>query len=121
MITGVTVFDNMALTFLGETGGLFSAAYFCLIFYLIKNKATYCLEDEKRQFVLFLIVLTGFLAHSMTFDSLKYPHLNWIFHSFLGLLVSRKRIEQDIPSGNSTNQLKGPYSGCQSQRVFSHS
>ena len=93
MITGVTVFDNMALTFLGETGGLFSAAYFCLIFYLIKNKATYCREDEKRRFGLLLIVLSGFLVHSITFDSLKYPHLNWIFHSFLGLLAQSKRIK----------------------------
>ena len=107
MITGVTVFDNMALTFLGETGGLFSAAYFCLMFYLIKNKATNCSNDEKRRFGLLLIVLAGFLAHSMTFDSLKYPNLNWIFHSFLGLLVSNKRIEQVIPSENSSNQLKG--------------
>ena len=108
MITGITVFDNMVLTFLGETGVLFSAAYFCLIFYLIKNKVTYCHKDEKRRFGLLLIVLSGFLAHSMTFDSLKYPHLNWIFHSFLGLLVQSKRITQRKSSGKSTNQLKGP-------------
>ncbi len=104
MITGATIFDNMALTFLGETGGLFSAAYFCLIFYLINNKAINCSDDEKRRFGLLLIVLSGFLAHSMTFDSLKYPHINWIFHSFLGLLTENKRIKQGISSGKSTNR-----------------
>ena len=93
MVANLNVFDNMALTFLGETGGLFSAAYFCIIIYLIKSKAAYYNEAEKRRLGSLLIVIAGFLAHSMTFDSLKYPHLNWVFHSLLGLLAQSKRIK----------------------------
>ena len=103
MVANLNVFDNMALTFLGETGGLFSAAYFCLIFYLIKSKAAYYNEAEKRRLGSLLIVIAGFLAHSMTFDSLKYPHLNWVFHSLLGLLAQSKRIKPKTSTWKSIN------------------
>ena len=98
MAYNLNIFDNMALTFLGETGGLFSAAYICLIAFLIKNKASIAHrnKDEMMRFSFLLIVLVGFMAHSMTFDSLKYPHLNWIFHSLLGLLAQREEIGEKL-------------------------
>ena len=34
------------------------------------------------------IVLIGFAVHSMAYDNLRYPHLNWIFHSLLGLVAN---------------------------------
>ena len=70
-----------------------------------KTMRTVYFERFCVNFGLLLIVLLGFLAHSMTFDSLKYPHLNWVFHSFLGLLVQGKRIKQGISSGTLTNRL----------------
>jgi O-antigen ligase len=96
MSRNLNIFDNMALTFLGETGGLFSAAYICLIVFLIKNKASiaYRNKDKMMRSSFLLIVLVGFMADSMTFDSLKYPHLNWIFHSILGLLAQREVIRK---------------------------
>lgn len=96
MVNKLNIFDNMALTFLGETGGLFSVAYIFLIVYLIKNKTSVNRNaDERMRCSVLLIVLTGFLAHSMTFDSLKYPHLNWVFHSLLGLLAQREETNQE--------------------------
>lgn len=88
MTKGFQVFDNMLLSFLGEMGGLLTFAYIGLLVFLLKNmyqggKAN-C--NSQMHISLLLIVMSGFLVHSMTFDSLKYPHLNWIFHSLLGLM-----------------------------------
>jgi len=89
MTKGFQVFDNMLLSFLGEMGCLFTLAYIGLLVYLLKNiywggKANF---NSQLHVSLLLIVMSGFLVHSMTFDSLKYPHLNWIFHSLLGLMA----------------------------------
>jgi O-antigen ligase len=89
MVAGVKVFDNMFLCFLGEAGGFFTLAYTGLILYLLmgayKNRQSD--SHERIYTILILIVLVGFVSHSTTFDSLKYPHLNWIFHSLLGLIA----------------------------------
>ena len=87
IIRGVETFDNMALFFLGQTGLLFTGAYICLIFYLINKKSGDA--DTKLQCLLLMTVLTGFAVHSMTYDSLRYPHLNWLFHSLLGLIANK--------------------------------
>ena len=90
IIRGVETFDNMALFFLGQTGLLFTGAYACLIFYLTKLLIKNSNEnaDIKLQGILLLAVLVGFAVHSMTYDSLRYPHLNWLFHSLLGLIAN---------------------------------
>ncbi|MCK4817157.1 hypothetical protein KA005_15410, partial [bacterium] len=71
-------------------GGLFSITYIALIVYILRNVFCNIKENpEKRlQAAMLLIPLTGFLIHSMTFDSLLFPHLNWIFHSYLGLMAN---------------------------------
>ncbi|MDA8560421.1 O-antigen ligase family protein [Nitrospinae bacterium] len=86
---GFEVFDNMFLSFLGEMGGLFTLAYIGLLAYILRNIYQGEKFDTHVQVhvSLLLIVIAGFLVHSATFDSLKYPHLNWVFHSFLGLLA----------------------------------
>ena len=97
MITGVETFDNMGLFFLGQTGLLFTGAYVCLIFYLIKNltKKNNKSAGMKLQSTLLLTVLICFAVHSMTYDSLRYPHLNWIFHSLLGLMANCSLFHQE--------------------------
>jgi hypothetical protein len=89
MAQGINVFDNMFLSLVGEMGGLFALAYIGFLAYILRNIR---LVRNKNINVrvhasLLAIVLVGFLLHSMTFDSLKYPHLNWIFHSLLGLMA----------------------------------
>jgi O-antigen ligase len=98
IITGVETFDNMALFFLAQTGLLFTGAYVCLVLYLIRNltkKNNNGSADIKLQNTLLLTVLIGFAVHSMTFDSLRYPHLNWIFHSLLGLMANNSLFHQE--------------------------
>lgn len=96
MVAGVHVFDNMALSFLGESGGFLAMAYVGLILYLmiVAFRSVKSTSYDKVQVLLILIVLAGFITHSMTFDSLKYPHLNWIFHSLLGLIACCKISDQ---------------------------
>ena len=86
--------ENTILCGFVEMGGLFSITYIALIIYLLKN-LFHGIKDnpaKRLQAVLFLIPLAGFLIHSMTFDSLIYPHLNWLFHSFLGLMANFDKI-----------------------------
>lgn len=89
MTRGVQVFDNMLLSFMGEMGGLFALAYIGFLAYVLKNIGLVRSENAnvRAHTSLLLIVVAGFLLHSLTFDSLKYPHLNWIFHSLLGLMA----------------------------------
>ncbi len=82
--------DNMILCGFVEMGGLFTITYIALIIYLLRSlfRGIRNKPEKRLQAVLFLIPLIGFLIHSMTFDSLMFPHLNWIFHSYLGLMAN---------------------------------
>jgi len=86
--------DNMLLCGLVEMGGLFTITYIALIIYLLRNLFRYTRDDSKKRLKakLLLIPLAGFLIHSLTFDSLIYPHLNWLFHSLLGLMANFDKI-----------------------------
>jgi hypothetical protein len=61
-----------------------------LIIYLLRNIFRSIREKPEKRLhaVLLLTPLFGFFIHSMTFDSLIYPHLNWLFHSYLGLMAN---------------------------------
>ena len=95
MTNGLHVFDNMALCFLGETGGFFTMAYIGLGLYLILNILIFRKHHSENHVktLLIIAVLAGFIAHSLTFDSLKNPHLNWIFHSLLALFARNHVID----------------------------
>lgn len=86
--------ENMILCGFVEMGGLFSITYIALIIYLLKTffRRTRDKPEKRLQAVMFLIPLIGFSIHSMTFDSLMFPHLNWIFHSFLGMMANSNQI-----------------------------
>jgi O-antigen ligase len=106
MISGVHVFDNMALCFLGETGGFFTMAYIGLGVYLILNILVFRNRHSENyvQILLIIAVLAGFIAHSLTYDSLKYPHLNWLFHSLLALIA------RNYVTDNGSNTIENHHS-----------
>jgi O-antigen ligase len=101
IVAGVQTFDNMALFFIGQTGILFSLAYLSFGYYLFKNLflAGRANPEFKTQALLQTIVLIGFYVHSMTYHSLRYPHLNWLFNSLLGLAANHKMRIQTSPGG----------------------
>ena len=82
-------FDNMLLTAIVEFGSLMTLAYLILITLIITR---YCRKlrpfSQARGLDLYrLLVLLGFAVHSMTYDSLLFPSINWLFHVHLGILA----------------------------------
>lgn len=90
MAAGIYTFDNMLLCLMGEAGGMFAVAYIGLLVFLFKKilRAMGMDLETKAQATMLLIVLAGFGVESLTFDSLRYPDLNWEFHSLLGLMAA---------------------------------
>ena len=89
-IKGKKTFENIILCGFVEMGSLFSLTYIALIIFLLRRIFLYVKKNpkEKMRAILFLTPLFGFFVHSMTFDSLIYPHLNWLFHSYLGMMAN---------------------------------
>jgi len=82
-------FENIFIAFLVWFGGLFSIVYFGGVFYILifylKNGPPFLMHNSG----LFVVsVVVAFIAMSFTFDTLRFPNLNWMFHSLLGLVVS---------------------------------
>jgi hypothetical protein len=92
-------FENIVLTFLVEMGGLFSAIYFGGVIYIfIVFFKKFRAPPQKNLAGMYTIaVMVGFAFISCTFDTLRFPNLNWLFHSFLGLMVN-------LPQNSSEKQ-----------------
>jgi len=94
-------FDNMILTGLVELGSIMTICYLGLILYILVR---YCRItrpfslNHKREFVL-LLPLLGLAIHSMTYDSLIFPQINWLFHVQLGILAGFSKAE---PQGTAS-------------------
>ena len=90
VVAGVQTFDNMALCFFAEAGSLFALTYIFLFGCLFKRSFRLVGIGFGARFYIFGIgaIVIGFAVQSLTFDSLRYPHLNWVFHSILGVLAN---------------------------------
>lgn len=78
--------ENMPLTLLTETGLLFVLAYGMFLWPALKRLPGLFKTDASS--LLLIACLGGFVVHSLTFDSLRNPALNWLFHSLLALLAA---------------------------------
>jgi hypothetical protein len=92
-------FENIVLGFLIEFGGLFTILYFGGLLYFIiekfnKNKTV----NSQKEYLTITVVFIGFAAMSFMFETLRFPNLNWVFHSLLGLLLANIPTGQDINS-----------------------
>ena len=56
----------------------------------------------RYEFVFIMAGLIGFFIHSMTYDSLRFPNLNWIFHSILGVMLALANSYQETSEPNKT-------------------
>ena len=85
----INALENMALTILVEMGGLMSGAYIMLVLFCCLKLIQAIRKTPHRRCDLGFIMagLIGFFVHSMTYDSLRFPNLNWIFHSILGMML----------------------------------
>ena len=93
-------FENIVLTFLVEMGGLFSAVYFAGVIYIfaVFFKKFRAPPQKNLAGMLTIAVLVGFAFISCTFDTLRFPNLNWLFHSFLGLMVNLQKNSSEYSS-----------------------
>lgn len=106
VIQKLKTLENIVLTSLVEMGLFFSFAYFLLIYHLLtKNFRNNWNEKSHRlRATLFLLPLGGFFVHSMTFDSLMFPHLNWLFHSLLGMMANLDKFNNEASPQINTLQ-----------------
>jgi len=95
-------FENIFLAFLVEMGGLFFITYFGGLLYILVRclKISYSPSTDIEMLSL-VSVIVGFLFISCTFDTLRFPNLNWMFHSLLGLMVNLR--QRSVREGSETN------------------
>ena len=88
-IEQINALENMALTMFVEMGGLLGGTYIMLVLFCCLRLAQVIKKTPDQRYNLGFIMagLIGFLVHSMTYDSLRFPNLNWIFHSTLGMML----------------------------------
>lgn len=89
-VTNLQTFDNLYLTLLVEFGGVFFTLYFCLIVWIcLRFYYAYrtCPDHEKNR-IYRVLPLIAFAFHSITYDSLMFAPINWLFHVQMGVLAS---------------------------------
>jgi O-antigen ligase len=88
-VASLQTLDNLFLTSLVELGAVMTLFYLGLILLIL---AKYCRRVQSRpessplDWYRGLIVL-GFAIHSLTYDSLLFPPLNWLFHVQVGIMA----------------------------------
>jgi hypothetical protein len=93
MVKKLQTFDDMYLTAFVECGTLMTLPYLILIIYIVFSywrKLHYSKTRPEDWYQ--LLVLLGFAIHSMTYDSLLFPPINWLFHVQLGLMAGYKSV-----------------------------
>lgn len=89
-VANLQTFDNLYLTLLVEFGGVFFILYFCLMGWIcLRFYYGYqaCRDREKNR-IYRVLPLLGFALHSITYDSLMFAPINWLFHVQMGILAS---------------------------------
>ena len=88
-VKNLQTFDNMLVTSFVELGTIMTLLYFGLLGLIIGKywfKLKSFSESPKEDFYR-ICVLLGFAVHSMTYDSLLFPPINWLFHVNLGIMA----------------------------------
>jgi O-antigen ligase len=89
-VTTIHTLDNMLLTALVELGSLMTLLYLGLILVIMigfVRKLGATPESPTLEWFR-LFVLLGFAINSLSYDSLLFPPVNWVFHVQLGLMAS---------------------------------
>jgi hypothetical protein len=88
-VASLQTLDNMLLTGLVELGTVMTLFYLGLVTYILVK---YCRRLGSRPESSPLdwyrvLVLLGFAIHSLTYDSLVFPPVNWLFHVQVGIMA----------------------------------
>jgi amino acid transporter len=88
-VASLQTLDNLFLTSLVELGTVMTLFYLGLVLFILLK---YCRKLRSRpesaptDWYRVLVVL-GFAIHSLTYDSLLFPPLNWLFHVQVGIMA----------------------------------
>jgi O-antigen ligase len=89
-VATIHTFDNMLLTSLVEMGSLLTLAYLGLFFFIVirYGRRLWAAPVPVPLEWFRLLVLGGFALHSLSYDSLLFPPVNWLFHVHLGIMAA---------------------------------
>ena len=93
-VNKLQTFDDMYVTLFVECGTLMALLYLILIIYIVFGywrKLNY--SETRAEDWYQLLVILGFGIHSLTYDSLVFPAINWLFHVQLGLLAGYQSVK----------------------------
>lgn len=93
-IKELQTFDDMYLTAFVECGTLMALPYLVLITDIVFTywrKLHYSAARPEDWYL--LLVLLSFGIHSITYDSLVFPAINWLFHVQLGLMAGYQSVK----------------------------
>ena len=88
-VKSLQTFDNLLVTALVELGTLMTLVYLGLILLIIGKfwrQVRPFQESRGRDFIR-LLPLIGLAVHSLIYDTLLFPQINWLFNVQLGLLA----------------------------------
>ena len=88
-VATLQTFDNMLLTATVELGSLMTLLYLGLIMGIIVRYCRKLWSSPEPPILGWyrLLVLLGFAIHSLSYDSLLLPSVNWLFHVQLGIMA----------------------------------
>jgi O-antigen ligase len=103
-VSDLQTFDNMILTGFAELGTVMTLLYLVLVIFII-IRYYHAMRVSPEPTVLDwyrLVILLGFAIHSLTYDSLLFPPVNWLFHAQLGIMAAY------LVPGNATGSAASP-------------
>ena len=82
-------FDNMLLTALVELGSFMTLLYLGLVIVILARygRKVWAAPASSTLEWYRVLVLLGFAIHSLSYDSLLFPPVNWLFHVQLGIMA----------------------------------
>jgi O-antigen ligase len=88
-VASIHTLDNMLLTGFVELGTIMTLLYFVLVIFIAGRFGRRLWSGPPSSSLEWyrLLVLLGFAIHSLSYDSLLFPPVNWLFHVQLGLMA----------------------------------
>jgi hypothetical protein len=92
-------FDNMLVTALVELGSLMTLVYLGLVVLIIHRfwRQVRPYQESRGRDFFRLLPLVGLAVHSLIYDTLLFPQINWLFNVQLGILAGWSHAEQGEP------------------------
>jgi len=94
-VVTLQTFDDMLLTGVVELGSLMTFLYLGLIFGIVVRYCRIIWSSPESSVLGWyrVLVLLGFAIHSLSYDSLLVPPVNWLFHVQVGIMAGYQASE----------------------------